>query len=94
MRRIKLVVAVVAVMVMLVSSAVPATAAEYEGGPVGPICQCFYTNGDLGYYPNSDSAEGGYYENVWGWHLLRLLEDVNALRKLGSYREESQPFLL
>lgn len=64
MKRIRLVVAVVAVMAMMVASALPASAQS-----VGPICQLFLTEGEVGYFPNSNSGGPGYYDNVYGWHM-------------------------
>ena len=68
MRRIKLVLVVVAVMAMMAASALPATAEPHsEGGPIGPICQWFYTNGDGGYIRPGGVGDW-YYENWCGWH--------------------------
>lgn len=65
MKRIKLVLAVAAVMAMLAtSSALPATA-QVHTGQVGPICQWFQTDGEVGYYPNGGN---GYYDEVYGYH--------------------------
>ena len=64
MRRIRLVLAVAAVMAMMAASALPATAQS-----VGPICQLFLTNGELGYYLHSADGGPGYYDNVYGWHM-------------------------
>ena len=70
MRRIRFFTAAVLVVVALVAtSAVSALAAQYEGGPIGPICQLFLTNGELGYYLHSDDGGPGYYDNVYGWHM-------------------------
>lgn len=70
MRRMRLVLAVAAVMAMMAASALPATAETYwEDGPVGPICQLFLTNGELGYYLHSADGGPGYYDNVYGWHM-------------------------
>lgn len=66
MRRIKSVVAVAAVMAMLLAaSALPAVAQSSSG----PICQLFLTEGELGYYPNTNPGGPGYYEEVYGWHM-------------------------
>lgn len=66
MKRIKSVLAVAAVMVMMVVSALPAAAAQSSNGP---ICQSFLTEGELGYYPNTSSRGPGYYAPVYGWHM-------------------------
>jgi hypothetical protein len=64
MRRTKLVLMAAAVIAMTAISALPATAQSS-----GPICQLFLTNGELGYFPNSNSGGPGYYDNVYGWHM-------------------------
>jgi hypothetical protein len=64
MRRIRLVLAVAAVMAMMAASALPATAQS-----AGPICQLFLSNGELGYYLHSADGGPGYYDNVYGWHM-------------------------
>jgi hypothetical protein len=61
MRRIKLVVAVAALMAVMAVGALPASAQSS-----GPIYQLFLTDGEHGYFPN---GEDGYYDNVYGWHM-------------------------
>lgn len=63
MRRIKLVVVVVAIMAMMVNSALPASAQSS-----GLICHLFLADGERGYFPNGGD---GYYDGVHGWHMWR-----------------------
>jgi hypothetical protein len=70
MRRLKILVAgLMTVAALVATSAVPALALQYEGGPVGPICQLFLTNGEQGYYLHSADGGSGYYAPVYGWHM-------------------------
>ncbi len=44
--------------------ALPAIA-QGRAAQTEPICQWFYSDGEVGYFPNGGD---GYYDEVYGWH--------------------------